>query len=195
MSKTEIDQTHIPLKLKSYFQTDNFLKGSIGTDIIKSLLETSGYTVCHYGYEYTLLDAMSKRTSKTSNSDTGRKIRKSPDLLVYDYQEIMLVEVKTRFSLPLTINSFEMEIMKKFWDDALLVVIVPDENVFYAQRVSEIEGPFGYYLSLEDFNKIDEVFSKVKDEDILHYKEITSSILQLFMSKTQKEKFERTRFF
>lgn len=195
MSNVETTHEYVPSEAKNYFQSDNFLKGSIGTDIVKSLLEMSGYTVCHYGYEYTLLDALSKRTAKTSNSETGRKIRKSPDLLVYDDEEIMLVEVKTRFALPLRINSFEMDVIKKHWNDAILVVIAPDENVFYAQRVSELEGPFGYYLSLEDFNKINEIFSKVGNEDISHYKEIASSILELFMSKTQKKKFERTRIF
>jgi hypothetical protein len=75
---------------------------------------------------------------------------------------------------------------------AVLVVLVPDENVFYAQKVSEIDGPFGNYLSLADFAKLKDVFTKVSDEHISHYKAIAISLLQLFMSKTQKEKYKRS---
>ena len=118
------------------------------------MLERSGYTVYHYGYEDTLLDAMSKRTSKTSNSKTGRRIRKSPDLLVYDDQTIMLVEVKTRGKSPPVIDFSEIEILKEFWNDAVLVVIVPDGNIFYAQRINELEiQPNDNYL-LPNFKKL-----------------------------------------
>lgn len=175
-----------------YFQSDNYLKGYFGKDLVKSLLETSGYTVCHYGYEDTLLDAMSKCTSKTSNSVTGRRIRKSPDLLVYDDQNIMLAEVKTRLTLPPRIKPSEIEMLKEFWKDAIVVLLVPDENVFYAQRIDEIELPHGFYLSLADFRKLKDVFTNVSDEHISHYKEIAFPLFQLFMSKTQRERFNRT---
>jgi hypothetical protein len=190
----------VEITIINFFQSDNYLKGYIGKDLIKSLLESAGYTVCHYGYEDTLLDFLSKRTSKTSNSRTGRRIRKSPDLLVYDDQDIMLTEVKTRLSLPPEIGMSvfpgvpnEIDILKEFWNDAIMVLIVPDKNVFYAQRISEIKNPIGLYLSLEGFKKLEDIFTKVKVEHISHYREITFSILQLFMSKTQKEKFDRAK--
>ena len=85
-------------------RSDNFLKGLLGRDIVKFMLEGAKYTVCSYSYEDTLLDAMSKRTSETSNSSTGRRLRKSPDLLVYDDKNIMLVEVKTRGNPNLTLK-------------------------------------------------------------------------------------------
>jgi hypothetical protein len=86
-------------------QLSNNLKGSLGVVLVKELLESSGYTVCHYGYEYTMKDALSKRTFKKSNSTTGRRIRSSPDLLVYDDKEvIMLVEVKTRYHITMDRN-------------------------------------------------------------------------------------------
>jgi hypothetical protein len=116
MSNLEVHRLPVRLRPPDYFQTDNYLKGFIGTDMVKSLLERSGYTVRHYGYEYTLLDVMSKRTSKNLGSKTGRRIRKSPDLLVYDDQDIMLVEVKTRLTLPPIMNTREIESLKEFWD-------------------------------------------------------------------------------
>ena len=38
MSKVEITQTTIPSKATNYFHSDNFLKGYIGKDLVKSLL-------------------------------------------------------------------------------------------------------------------------------------------------------------
>jgi Holliday junction resolvase len=150
------------------------------------MLERSGYTVCSYAYEDTLLDAMSKRTSQTSNSKTGRRIRKSPDLLVYDDKNIMLVEVKTRGKSPPLIHASEIEILKEFWNDAILVVIVPDGNIFYAQRINELEiQPLTQY-PLSDFEKFQDIFTKVSSEDISHYKNIALQILRVFM--TEKEK-------
>lgn len=198
MSNLEMPCAPFPL-VANYSQSDNYLKGYIGKDLVKSLLESSGYTVCHYGYEDTLLDYLSKRTSKNSNSNTGRRIRKSPDLLVYDEQNIMLAEVKTRLTLPPIIEEqyraeqiSVVDILKEFWKDAILVLVVPDKNVFYAKKVCEIEG-HGFRLSIEDLNKFEAIFTRVKDENISHYRAITLPILQLFMSKKQREKFSRTQ--
>jgi Holliday junction resolvase len=169
--------------LPNYFQSDNYLKGYFGKDLVKSMLERSGYTVCHYGYEDTLLDAMSKRTSKTSNSKTGRRIRKSPDLLVYDDQTIMLVEVKTRGKSPPEIDFSEIKILQEFWNDAVLAVIVPDGNIFYVQKINELEiQPNGNY-PLPNFKKFQETFTRVTDEDISHYQKIALQILQMFRAK------------
>jgi Holliday junction resolvase len=171
------------------------LKGYFGKDLVKSLLERSGYTVCHYGYEDTLLDAMSKRTAKTSNSNTGRRIRKSPDLLVYDDENIMLVEVKTRGKSPPYINADETNSLKEFWNDAILAIVVPDGNVFYAKRTNELEihpNRSYVYYPLSYFEKFQDIFTRVRDEDISHYKEIALQISQIFMTKKEKTPQNRT---
>jgi hypothetical protein len=108
----------------------------------------------------------------------------------------MLAEVKMRLTLPPIIEMrtrpqpSEISILKEFWNDAILVMIVPDNNVFYAQRIDEIKEPDGFCLSLDDFERLESIFTKVNGEHILHYREIALPILQLFMSKTQKDKFE-----
>jgi Holliday junction resolvase len=177
----------------NYFNYDWFLKGNVGMEIVKAMLEKSGYTVCHYGYEITLLDAMSKRTSRKSNSTTGRRLRSSPDLLVYDDENIMLVEVKSRGKIPPMINISEIRNLKEFWNDAILVVVVPDGNIFYAQRINELEiqqnETFQYY-PLTDFEKFQDIFTRVRSEAISHYKEMALLILQ--RNKTKKETIENT---
>ena len=64
---------------------DSMFKGETTKGLIKVLLQKSGYTVYPYGYESTLADIRDKLFSKeTKNSPTMRRIRSSPDLLVYD---------------------------------------------------------------------------------------------------------------
>lgn len=175
-------------KWNYYFKADNLLKGNLGVDFVKAILETSGYTVCPYGWEATLLDAMSNRTFKKSNSKTGRRIRKSPDLLVYDAENILLVEVKTRMDLPPRLNLDEIEILKEYWNDSILVFVVPDDNVFYAQKVSDLEIQQSDLYPLAYFKKLEEIFPKVQAECISHFRDISLQILQVF--KTKKETSE-----
>ena len=65
---------------------NNVLKGNVFKEIVKLLLQKSGYTVYQYGYESTFSPVKSKLTRNTKNSRTVRRIRSSPDLLIYDDQ-------------------------------------------------------------------------------------------------------------
>ncbi len=183
-------------KLTDYYQSDNFLKGNLGRDIIRAMLERSGYTVCAYGYEETLLDAMSKRTPEKSSSQTGRRLRKSPDLLVYDDKNIMLLEVKTRGQSPPIIRAEEINNLKEFWNDSILSLIVPEGNVFYAKRVEELKTePVNStsYHPLSHFETFQDVFTRVSPEDISHFKDIALQILKIFMNKEQLQKFRKSQ--
>ena len=62
-----------------------------------------------------------------------------------------------------------MEAYKEFWNDSILVIISPRENVFYAQRVNEVELKEDYNLNV-DFLKFEDVFLRVQPEDIIHYR-------------------------
>ena len=161
---------------------DDMLKGNIYKDIVKAMLQKSGYVVYPYGYESTFSDVKSKLTKNTRNSKTVRRIRSSPDLLVYDEQknDLMLVEVKMRAYSPPRIKPRQIENYKEFWNDSILVLVVPEDNVFYAQKTSELETRQVYYR-IADFEKFQDIFTRVRTEDISHYKEIA-----LQNMKTQK---------
>ncbi|MCJ7559721.1 hypothetical protein MUO79_03760 [Candidatus Bathyarchaeota archaeon] len=158
---------------------DDMLKGNAHKNIIKNLLEKSGYKVYPFGYETLLSDVKSRLTKDTKNSRTVRRIRSSPDLLVYDEQknDLMLVEVKMRTSCPPRIKPRLIERYKEFWDDSILVIVVKEGNVFYAQRISELETRPEYYR-IADFEKLQDIFTRVNEEDILHYKEIALQTMQ-----------------
>lgn len=160
------------MKRLSQFYYDNMLKGSLYKDIVRFILEKSGYSVSPYGYDSSLSELKFKFTEETRNSKTGRRIRFSPDLLVYDDQNVMLVEVKMRGKSPPMIRASEIKNVKEFWNDSVLVVVVPEGNVFYAQRISELEIQENDYYQLSDFEKFQDIFTRVKAEDISYYKGI-----------------------
>ena len=151
------------------------LEGNKIKDLIRVLLEKSGYLVVPYGYESTLSNIKRKLNVKDAkNSRTVRRIRSSLDLLVYDDEEkdLMLVEVKMRRARKETrvlIYAKRIANIKEFWSDSILVVVVPSGNVFYAQKVSELEIK-ETYNAIKDFEKFQNVFIRVKTEDLSHFK-------------------------
>jgi len=160
------------VKELSQFYYDNILKGSLYKDMARVILQKSGYSVCPYGYESTLSELKSKLTEETRNSNTGRRIRCSPDLPVYDDKNLMLVEVKMRGKSPPMIRASEIKNVKEFWNDSVLVVVVPEGNIFYAQRISELEIQENDYYQLSDFEKFQDIFTRVQSEDISYYKDV-----------------------
>jgi len=150
---------------------DAVLKGNTFKDIVKLLLEKSGYTVYPYGYESTFSQIKSKLTKNTKNSRTVRRIRSSPDLLVFDEQknDLTLIEVKMRAHMPPKIKPRLIENYKEFWDDSILVLVVPRDNVFYAQKIRELETRKEYY-HLVDLEKFQDIFTRVREADLEHFK-------------------------
>jgi len=161
------------IKLSEFYE--NVLEGNQTKEVIKVLLEKSGYLVLPYGYESTLSGLRRRLGEKgTKKSRTVRRIRSSPDLLVYDDEkkDLMLIEVKMRKAKKETkilIYARMMANYKDFWNDSFLVVVVPCGNIFYAQRVGELQVKEEYDATL-DFEKFEDVFTRVKKEDISHFK-------------------------
>jgi hypothetical protein len=155
---------------------DDLIEGGAIKELIKVLLEKSGYTVYPYGYESTFSDVRRKLTEKeTKNSRTVRRIRSSPDFLVYDEikKDLMLVEVKMRRAPKenkILIYGEKIAGYKEFWNDSILVIVVPCSKVFYAQGVSELEVRQEYDATT-DFQRLEDIFTRVKEEDVVHFRE------------------------
>lgn len=162
---------------------DSMFKGEATKGLVKVLLQKAGYSIYPYGYESTHADIKEKLRSKgTKNSPTVRRIRSSPDLLVYDDEkrDLTLVEVKMRNSDTPLLEYRRIARYKEFWNDTILVLVVPFDNVFYAQRICDLECKDKYYPNT-DFLKIQDIFPRIKTEDVQHY---SSEALKL-MSKTE----------
>lgn len=152
---------------------DDMLKGNQVKELVKVLLERSGYSVFPYSYESTLADVKKKLNVRDArNSRTARRIRSTPDLLVYDEKrkDVTLVEVRMRRAPKETsIEYLKIAWCKEFWDDTIVVVVVPGGNVFYAQKVSELEIKQTYNATT-DFERFEDVFTRVKAEDLSHFR-------------------------
>ncbi|MCR3907148.1 MAG: hypothetical protein NUK62_09010 [Tenericutes bacterium] len=150
---------------------DSILKGGAAKEIVKVILEKSGYLVYPYGYECTFSDVRNKLRKSAKNSRTVRRIKSSPDIRVYDDKnnDVFLVEIKMRTSKKPWIKHNQMKSYKEFWNDSILVLVTPQDYCFYAQRICELESKDEYDLST-DFLKFEEIFLRTNPNDIVHFK-------------------------
>jgi hypothetical protein len=105
-------------------------------------------------------------------------MKSAPDLVVFDKnrQDLMFVEVKMRSNLPARIDSSKIEGYQEFWNDCILILVVPDENVFYAQRVGALQTKEHYYPPT-DFSRMREFFPGVDENDLQHYRILASNLI------------------
>jgi len=158
----------------------DMLKGNQIKELVKVLLEKAGYVVLPYGYEATLSDMKKRLREKgVRNSRTVRRIRTSPDLLVYDQErkDAMLVEVKMR-GVPKDAHVEYLRISnyKEFWNDSILILVISWGAVFYAQKLSELEIKQNYDV-LTDFEQMEHIFTKVKAQDIADFRDQAQQII------------------
>jgi hypothetical protein len=157
----------------------DFLKGGIIKEVVKSLLQRYGYEVYPYGYETTFSALKSKLADEgVRTSPSVRRMKSTPDLVVFDKKRknLMFVEVKMRTSLPVAINSHVVKGYQDFWNECILVLVVPDENVFYAQRVSDLQLKEKYNPDT-DFCEIREFFPDIDEYEFLDYRNQTRDLL------------------
>lgn len=156
---------------------DRLHEGNVITDIVRGLLQKSGYLVFLNGWEERFFEIKEQLSDKTTrNSRTVRMIKSSPDLLVYDRRkkDAMFVEVKMRRAKKessVLLKPSQIAHYKEFWKDAILVLVMPCGDMFYAQKFSELEiREEGEYNAETDFDRFENVFTEVNVADLLGYK-------------------------
>jgi len=165
---------------------DTLLKGNIFKEIVKVLLEKSGYIVIPYGYENPFANIKKGLSQKSMHdSITARRIRSSPDLLVYDEkaEEIRLVEVKmSSYTMP-RFRKERIETYVEFWKDAVLVMVLPFGNVFYAQDMANLAIKKEYDPKT-DFQMIQSMFKRISPDDIDYYGKVACDIIEVMSKRT-----------
>jgi hypothetical protein len=162
--------------LKDFFE--GMHEGNVITDLIRGLLQKSGYSVYLNGYEERFSEIKEYLNDNTvRNSRTVRMIRSSPDLIVYDKRkrDVMLVEVKMRrasneCAVLLHDDLEKIACYKEFWNDAILVITIPSGQVFYAQKFNELEIKRKYNAET-DFHRFEDFFVDVNKDDLAECKE------------------------
>jgi hypothetical protein len=151
-------------------------EGNVITDLVRGLLQKSGYSVYLNGYEERFSEIKEYlNDGALRNSRTVRMIRSPPDLVVYDKRkrDVVLLEVKMRRAPKansVLIYSDLIQCYKEFWDDAILVIAIPCGQVFYAQRFRELETK-GEYNAEIDFESFEDIFTEVNKAELEAYKE------------------------
>lgn len=159
-------------------------KGNVFKELVKTLLEENGYEAMPYGYENQFSNI--KKTLSTKSSETARRIRCSPDLLIYDSkeQDVKLVEVKMSKNEYVNIN--KIEDYQKYWNDALIVAVINFENVFYAEEIRKL-GIKGFYSPKNDLRRIQEVFPRIENECLEGYQSIARKLIIATESRKDTE--------
>lgn len=164
---------------------DDLLRGDAMKVLVRALLEKSGYLVCPYGYESSYSHITKKLQEKGAlNTPTARRLKATPDLLVFDEQrkEAMLVEVKMRNAPDETSLGFlKLGRYRRFWNDSILVVAVPCGHVLYAQRVCNLEIKRNYNVET-DFERFEDVFKRISSGDITDF---TSKAVQIIKKQSK----------
>jgi len=179
-------------KKKQFYK--NLLQGNQIKEVIKAMLEKSGYLVLPYGYEITLSGLIHKLGERgTQKSQTVKRIKSSPDLLVYDdlKKDLMLVEVKMRNApteKSVMIKKSAVMNYKKFWSDSFLAFVIPRGNIFYVQRIEKLDDK-GEYDATVEFQKFEDVFTRVGKEDLSYFKKKALQTMKVYacMPQTDEE--------
>jgi hypothetical protein len=160
----------------------SLFKGNIFKELVKALFEESGYIVVPYGYEGPFSQIKNKIAKSETPSPTVLRIRHSPDLLVYDdkTEDIRLVEIK--MSSYETRHIKRIEFYRKYWEDAVIVLVLPFENVFYAQELSNL-GIKGYYDPKSDFKRIQDIFQRINLTDLVEYQNTARNMIEATKKK------------
>ncbi|MFQ5873065.1 MAG: hypothetical protein ACE5JL_04600 [Dehalococcoidia bacterium] len=165
MARKSTAKSRASIRFYRNLLTARFFEGMVG-----AILELSGYEVYPYGYE-TLLPALRTRFSKRRPSPTEERLRSTPDLLVSDPEaqdgdaNTKLVEVKFRnWDSPEDVKLSGISWYQRYWPDAILVLIIPGGDFFYAQAVSELDAHQKTFDLTTEFRPLSELFRKIHPE-------------------------------
>jgi len=153
----------------------NLLAGHFHKDLIRVILEESGYEVYPYGYESFLTPLKIKfEKREIKQTEISKKIRSTPDLLVYDPENkaVELLEAKSRrWDRTDDVLIKALPRYRKYWQDSILVMVLPAGHFFYAQKVNRLKPRKDNVFDLnKEFKWFEDVFPKVHLDTLYSYK-------------------------
>src|SRR2546430_3160191 len=155
----------------------NKVVGAAAKEMVRSLLESCGYAVLPFGYENVLAGVRPQigDRKRFGRGDLVEQIRSMPDFLVLGEEDLHLAEVKFRAGSVrrgyqrILLNNWELARYQKYWPEAVLIVVSPFRDGFYAQRVSDLsprgESTRTTEFSYDAFEPIDAIFKQTSGRD------------------------------
>ena len=126
----------------------NLLKGKLAEEILKAILNNSGFKVYNYGCEYSLQGLQDTLKDYKNQNETLKKVRSTPDFFVYSdtANEGYLTEVKYSNSSKEIFNDFDKYSI--YWPEAYIILINPSwPNVFYIAQAKDLKPKKEFYNS------------------------------------------------
>ncbi|MBW2975206.1 hypothetical protein KY366_05805 [Candidatus Woesearchaeota archaeon] len=171
----------------------NSLRGFNAKVLLEHLFKEAGYETYPFGYESLFSRITTGIYREGEQTDTLKRIRSMPDLLVIDNKKkrVNLVEAKfTGFTNTESLIQSKSKIDRyyKYWNDSIIVVIVPTKEYVYAQYISKLDIPKQhyyksgikgeiYYFNLEkEFVPIYKIFPEITKEEIKRVRHIIDRI-------------------
>jgi hypothetical protein len=168
----------------------SIIKGNAACEIVRGLLEDSGYTVYPFGYESTFSSVKNQiHKKKEKESLTAKKIRSMPDLLVENSDNIHLIEVKFRSSKNIwkegkkRVKCFDLPLSQYYehWKEAVLIIVTDHWYRFYCCDFGSLEEKSKSIgsdkIPLSTFTRIEDVFENVDAQLLKEYEKLIKEIL------------------
>jgi hypothetical protein len=76
---------------------------------------------------------------------------------------------------------------QKYWNEAIILFVVPFENVFYAQEIDKL-GKKQYYDLNSDFKPIQDIFPRTNSIDLEEYKRLAIHLIHAMKSNGTEAK-------
>ncbi len=119
--------------------------GAAAKEIVRSLLESSGYSVYPFGYESSLSALKTHiRERGLQDTDLVQRVRSMPDFIVSAEKDLKLIEVKFRNRRDkegrpgVFLKNIELNRYKQFWGESILVLLSPHGGRFFGQSVRSL---------------------------------------------------------
>lgn len=176
-------------KLNGFYE--NSLKGHTAKILLEHLFKHAGFETYPFGYE-SMFSRITSGINKTgTQSETMKRIRSAPDLLVVSPNKSDVYLIETKFigfskTNSVMLSKIQLEKYRRYWSDSILVVIIPSSDYIYAQEISQLQipenayphsgGPVYYFDLKKQFKPIYEIFKEIKKEEIEEFKSIIDKI-------------------
>jgi hypothetical protein len=139
-------QLEVPLpRHHSQVFSQHLVIGAAAKEILRSLLEASGYIVYPFGYESSLSSLkMSISANSTPDSNVVQRVRPMPDYVVATDKGLNLVEVKFRKKSEhngkagVYLKNSDLNRYRQYWEESVIALISPYGDRFFCQYVRDL---------------------------------------------------------
>lgn len=146
-------------------------KKNFGEEVVKHLLEKTGWTVFKIGYEITCPNIYSIIDNWKQPKPEMERLRSTPDLFVVRKTQNkkdapFLVEVKFRSLYQNTVKIDNVKRYQKYWPEMLLVLVTNKYPYLLAKKIVELYATKNSVYSLSDFHSLVPFFHHLGGERI-----------------------------